>query len=62
MPSDPNEDTYVNAEATLKVIERNASHFQTIFYKGARHEIDNETAVISRKAISDIVDFLISSD
>jgi len=56
--SDPRQDTYVNAEDTLKVLKENADHFSPIFYTGARHEIDNERKKISEKAISDIIDFL----
>lgn len=36
------EDTYVDSEATLKTLTKNAPHFRTISYKGALHELSNE--------------------
>ncbi|AZZ35820.1 hypothetical protein CIK05_03065 [Bdellovibrio sp. qaytius] len=36
------EDTYVDRDATLATLKRNAPHFKTVSYDGALHEIQNE--------------------
>lgn len=36
------EDTYVDREATMKTLSKNAPHFKIISYDGALHEIQNE--------------------
>lgn len=51
-------DTYVNAAKTSRVLEKNAPLFKVKSYPGALHEIDNEVEHIQREAILDIVDFL----
>ncbi len=36
------EDTYVDRDATMKTLKKNASHFNVVSYDGALHEIQNE--------------------
>lgn len=36
------EDTYVDRDATIKTLKKNASHFNVVKYDGALHEIQNE--------------------
>lgn len=36
------EDTYVDRDATIKTLSKNAPHFQMVSYDGALHEIQNE--------------------
>lgn len=36
------EDTYVDREATVATLKKNASHFKVVSYDGALHEIQNE--------------------
>jgi alpha-beta hydrolase superfamily lysophospholipase len=52
------QDTYVNAERTRKIIQTNAPHFKIKSYDGALHEIDNERREIREKAHHDILKFL----
>lgn len=52
------DDTYVNAGKTLKILKKSAPHFQTISYPGALHEIDNERKEIRAQAHRDILNFL----
>jgi len=53
-------DTYVNPDLTLKVLEKNASHFSSTYYEntGALHELDNETEEISSDLRQTVIDFL----
>lgn len=53
------QDTYVNAQKTRKLISQNAPHFSIKSYDGALHEIDNERKEIRETAHKDIVDFLL---
>lgn len=55
------EDTYVNAERTKRIISQNAPHFKVKSYPGALHEIDNERKEIRDVAHTDILRFLNSS-
>ena len=55
------DDTYVNAERTKKIISKNAPHFKIKSYEGALHEIDNERKEIRDAAHADILGFLNSS-
>lgn len=55
------EDTYVNAERTKRIIRANAPHFKIKAYEGALHEIDNERKEIRDVAHADILRFLNSS-
>lgn len=56
------QDTYVYRKKTLKVLTRNASHFEVVDYQGtgALHELDNEIPEVSRhlhrKALRFILD------
>jgi len=51
-------DSYVNAEKTKKIISKNAPHFKVKSYAGALHEIDNERKEIRDVAHQDILKFL----
>jgi alpha-beta hydrolase superfamily lysophospholipase len=51
-------DTYVNAAKTKKIISKNAPHFKIKSYDGALHEIDNERKEIRDTAHQDIIKFL----
>ncbi|MFP5384492.1 MAG: alpha/beta hydrolase [Bacteriovoracia bacterium] len=51
-------DTYVNAEKSRKIVRKNAPHFSIRSYEGALHEIDNERPEIREEAHRDILDFL----
>jgi len=59
-----NDDTYVDAEETKKVLDHNAPNLKYQQYSGALHEIDNETesqaSPIGPKARTDILQFLLS--
>jgi alpha-beta hydrolase superfamily lysophospholipase len=55
------DDTYVNAERTHRILEKSAPHFQVKAYAGALHEIDNERKEIRESAHRDILNFLKSS-
>lgn len=52
------DDTYVNAERTKKIVAKNAPHFKVKSYPGALHEIDNERKEIRDAAHADILRFL----
>lgn len=41
-------DTYVDRDATLKLILKNAKHFEKVAYSGALHELDNELPIVQR--------------
>ena len=53
------EDTYVNADKTMKVLKQTAPHFKTVAYEGALHEIDNEKKLIREKVHQDILQYLL---
>lgn len=55
------EDTYVNAEKTYKILARSAPHFQIKHFPDALHEIDNERKEIRDSAHKEILNFLNSS-
>ena len=52
------EDTYVNAEKTRRILNKNAKHFKIKAYEGALHEIDNERKEIRDSAHLDILEFI----
>jgi len=53
------DDTYVDARKTIKILNDNAEHFGIHqFGNGALHELDNELEVISGYLREDIVQFL----
>lgn len=54
------EDTYVDSPKTIKVLDKNASHFKYFMYEGtgALHELDNELEYISRDVQRRIIEFL----
>lgn len=52
------DDTYVNAQKTRKIVSENAPHFKIRQYAGALHEIDNERKEIRDVAHRDIIQFL----
>lgn len=64
--SGPN-DTYVDAEATLKVLKKQVPQFarggdfEAKVYPSALHEIDNETEEVSSAARQDILDFVVKN-
>jgi pimeloyl-ACP methyl ester carboxylesterase len=41
--SDPDEDSYIDSEKVESTLRGNAAHFDFVNYKGAAHEIDNES-------------------
>lgn len=51
------EDTYVDRAATQKTLKAKASHFKTISYDGALHEIDNEIPQVANDMHNKTVDF-----
>lgn len=52
------EDTYVDREATIKTLKRNASHFGIVSYDGALHEIQNEIPEVAHDMYQKTTQFL----
>ncbi|MCC6138321.1 MAG: alpha/beta fold hydrolase [Bdellovibrionaceae bacterium] len=52
------EDTYVDREATLKTLAKNAPHFAVQSYSGALHELDNELPEVTTDLYKKSVEFL----
>lgn len=52
------EDTYVDREATLSTLGKNAPHFEVVSYDGALHELDNETPEVTKDLYERSIRFL----
>jgi pimeloyl-ACP methyl ester carboxylesterase len=54
------EDSYVNSDKTITVLDKNASHFDYFMYEGtgALHELDNEFEFIARDVRARVLNFL----
>lgn len=52
------EDTYVDRDATVATLKRNAPHFKVVSYDGALHEIQNEIPEVSLDMYQKTVNFL----
>lgn len=56
------EDTYVDSDATVKTLGKNAKHFKTKTYPGALHELDNELPAVAKDVRQRIAEhFLLST-
>ena len=52
------EDTYVDRDATIKTLKKNASHFNIVKYDGALHEIQNEIPEVAFDMYQKTIQFL----
>ncbi len=52
------EDTYVDRDATMATLKRNASHFGVVSYDGALHEIQNEIPEVAHDMYQRTTQFL----
>lgn len=52
------EDTYVDRDKTLSLLQKNAPHFKLKIYNGALHELDNELPEVSQDLHESVVRFL----
>lgn len=51
------DDSYVDADATIGLLEEHAPHFQRKSYANARHKLDNETMDVADDVHSGIIQF-----